>query len=701
MPQSLLNNKIEFLKGVGPNKAALINAELNIFTFFDLINYFPFRYVDRTKISPIDLISTDDSFIQLAGHFSKIEKSGPRNRQRLEADFSDGSGMIKIIWFQFSDWLISKISVPSRFYIFGKPALFNKQIFLAHPEVLTEDEYRKLPYSGKYQPVYYTTEKLKEKGIDSKHIALLTAQALTLTNESLVETIPKYLLEKLKLPPINVAYRNVHLPSNHQLLDRSHKRFRFEEALIMQLRHSIDAGIRKKEPSPIILSKVGPLFNRFYNENLGFELTNAQKKVMKEIRNDLTSGHRMNRLLQGDVGSGKTVIAFMAALLAADNGFQACIMAPTEILAQQHFATITRWTQSLGIPVGLLTGNIKGKRRNETLKNTESGELKILIGTHALIEDAVQFKNVGLVIIDEQHRFGVMQRAKLQAKNSTPPHILVMTATPIPRTLAMTFYGDLDVSVINELPPGRKPVKTIFYNENQRIHALNLMKREIDQGHQVYVVYPLIKESEKSDLVALEAGYEALIADFRMPKYEVGILHGKMPQDEKDFVMNRFTRGLTNILVSTTVIEVGVDVPNASVMVIENAERFGLSQLHQLRGRVGRGASQSFCILIGGKAQSNDAATRIKTMIETNDGFKIAEVDLSLRGPGDLAGIRQSGDFEFKRLDLSRDEKIILYARNIAQEIVNSDPTLEQDIHSCLRYALQNTFKEFSLAGIA
>ncbi|MPM14519.1 ATP-dependent DNA helicase RecG [bioreactor metagenome] len=701
MSESLLNNKVEYLKGVGPARAESLNNELNIYTFQDLLSYFPFRYVDRSGITPINSLSNEDSYVQISGFFDEFVKVGKSGHTRLEAVFHDDTASLKIIWFQNFSWVTDKYKTGTRYYIFGRVGLFSKHLYMAHPEILTPDEFNRLPFSGKFQPVYQTSEKLKSKGIDSKSISMFISAALEKTKDQLKETLPDHLLRSLQLPGINEAYQNIHIPHDKNILDRSLKRFRFEEALLMQLRHKINADNRRKTPTQIVFRKVGQYFNAFYNQSLLFDLTEAQKRVTREIRNDLGSGYRMNRLLQGDVGSGKTVVAMMAALLAIDNGYQACIMAPTEILAQQHFATISKWIIKLGLRVELLTGSTKTKKRKEILQSLADGKINVVVGTHALIEDQVEFQNLGLAIIDEQHRFGVMQRAKLHSKGSEMVHTLVMTATPIPRTLALTFYGDLDVSVIDELPPGRKQVMTKFYYDNQRYFVLELMRKQIALGRQIYIVYPLIKELEKLDLVALENGYEAIIRDFPMPRYETGILHGRMSQDEKDFVMDRYVRGLTNILVSTTVIEVGVDVPNASVMVIENAERFGLSQLHQLRGRVGRGDFQSFCILVGGKNLSNEAKTRLRAMLETTDGFKIAEADLKLRGPGDLMGTRQSGEFEFVHLDVVRDDQIITYARQMAEQICNADPTLSKPENLCLRAALRERFKGLALSDIA
>lgn len=702
MSNQILNTKINFIKGIGNAKAELLKKELSIVTYENLLKYLPFRHVDRRVISPIGSLTTQDSYVQISGFFKFFDITGKANKQRLEAIFYDQTGSIKIIWFQNFSWVTKKFQSTSRYFIFGKIGVFKDEIYLAHPEILTGEEYDKLPFSGKFQPIYQTTEKLKKNYIDSKKISQYISSALDAVKGQLTENLPDYLLKSLRLPGINEAYENVHMPTDERVLDRSLKRFRFEEALLMQLRAKINLIHRKKTPTSIVFRKVGKYFNSFYHNALNFELTNAQKRVTKEIRADLGSGYRMNRLLQGDVGSGKTVVAMMAALIAIDNGYQTCIMAPTEILAQQHFNTISKWVSDLNLKVEILTGNIKGKKRKEILKSLEDGSTNIIIGTHALIESSVIFQNLGLAIIDEQHRFGVMQRAQLSTKNTEQLHTLVMTATPIPRTLALTIYGELDVSILNELPPGRKEVVTKFYYNNQRIHALDLMRKQIEMGHQAYIVYPLIKESEKLDLIALEIGYEAVVRDFPMPKYETGIMHGRMTQEEKDFVMDRFSRGITDILVSTTVIEVGVDVPNASIMIIENAERFGLSQLHQLRGRVGRGKSQSYCVLIGGEKLTQDAKDRLRTMLETTDGFKIAEADLNIRGEGDILGTRQSGDYIFENLVLARDEAIITHATKIAQEIAESDPNLSKPEHLCLKKLLISKYKKgFSLSEIA
>lgn len=697
MPSEIINNEIEYLKGVGPARAELLKKELGIFTFGDLLNYFPFRYVDRSRMNSISELDANSGMVQISGYFSSVEVQGKGRASRLHANFSDDTGSISIIWFKGYNWVIEKIVPGIRFVLFGKVNMFNKQLYIPHPELMTIDEFKATYFSGKMQAVYNSTEKLKSRGLDSKAIGKLVVEALNRCRGSFTETLPEDLRKKLQLPTIDEAYRNVHIPDNAKILDRSLKRFRFEEALFLQLRHKIQVNRRKQSRSKIVLKKVGEKFNYFYHKNLDFELTGAQKRVMKEIHNDLAGSYRMNRLLQGDVGSGKTVVALMSMLIAVDNGYQACIMAPTEILAQQHYNTIRNLLRDMDLDVRLLTGSTKAKEKKEILADLASGKINIIVGTHALIEDTVIFNNLALAVIDEQHRFGVKQRAKLQMKSKDPIHVLVMTATPIPRTLALSVYGDLDLSIIDELPPGRKPVKTLFFKENMRNRVLKLIKQELAQKRQVYIVYPLISESEKLDLIALESGYEGLVRDFPMPTYEVGILHGRMKQEDKDRVIDRFKRGITDILVTTTVIEVGVDVPNASVMVIENSERFGLAQLHQLRGRVGRGADQSYCILMGGNKLSDEAKTRIKAMVSTNDGFIIAEEDLKLRGPGDILGTRQSGELDFKWLDLIRDFKIINYAKKLAAEIVEDDPELEKPKNKCLRnafiqYASKNSF---------
>ncbi len=687
MSSRIVDNEIEYLKGVGPARADLLKKELGVFSFGDLLNYFPFRYVDRSTMNEISNLTSNSVMVQISGYFSGAEVQGRGRASRLQANFSDDTGTISIIWFKNYNWVIDKINPGTRFVLFGKVNMFNKLLYIPHPEMMTIDDFKATYFSGKMQPVYNSTEKLKARGLDSKAIGKLVAEALSRCKGQFAETLPDELRKKLKLPSVDDAYSNVHIPEDADKLDRSLKRFRFEEALFLQLRHRIQVKRRKLARSKIVLKTVGEKFNYFYHKNLDFELTGAQKRVMKDIHKDLAGAYRMNRLLQGDVGSGKTVVALMSMLIAVDNGYQACIMAPTEILAQQHFNTIKNLLRDMAVEIRLLTGSTKAKEKRTILADLESGKINIIVGTHALIEDPVHFQKLALAVIDEQHRFGVKQRAKLQKKSEDPIHVLVMTATPIPRTLALSVYGDLDVSIIDELPPGRKPVKTMFFTESTRNKVIKLMKQQLAQKRQIYIVYPLISESEKLDLIALESGYEGVVRDFPMPTFEVGILHGRMKQEEKDRTMDRFKRGITDILVSTTVIEVGVDVPNACVMVIENAERFGLAQLHQLRGRVGRGADQSYCILMGGNKLSDDGKARINAMVSTSDGFVIAEEDMKMRGPGDILGTRQSGELDFKWLDLIRDFKIINYAKQLASEIVEDDPELEKPENKNLRNA--------------
>lgn len=680
MDNHILSRKVEFLKGVGSARAEVLGKELQIKTFGDLLMCFPFRYVDRGRIWKIKELTTDSSnYVQLFGEFSDMSLSGKGYQVRLNGSFSDDSGSIDMVWFQGHKWVLEKISPHRKYFVFGKITIFNGKISMAHPEIMSVEEMSASPFKGKLQPVYRSGEKLKLKGLDTRGISKLMKNLLPEVLGRVEETLPRDLLEKLKIPEINLAYRIVHFPENMMELERAQKRFKFEESFYLQLNYQLVRKSQDLKENPIRFEKVGEHFNAFYHRNLSFKLTEAQKRVVREIRTDVNSGRQMNRLLQGDVGSGKTLVALMAMLLAVDNGYQACLMAPTEILAQQHLKTIRNFLAGIPVEVELLTGSTKKKNKALILNDLAEGKINIIIGTHALIEDPVRFQNLGLVVIDEQHRFGVIQRGKLTMKSIYPPHMLVMTATPIPRTLTMTVYGDLRVSVIDELPPGRKPIETIFMTDDQHYFAIELIKRELKAGRQAYIVYPLIKESEKLDLLALHQGYEAIVRDFPLPKYQVGILHGQMKPEDKDMVMQDFAAGRVDILVSTTVIEVGVDVPNASVMMIENAERFGLSQLHQLRGRVGRGAEKSYCILVGGDNLSNDAKIRLSTMVNTNDGFKIAEADLELRGPGDIDGTRQSGMPEFKMLDLAADEKIISFSQQLASEIIEEDQNLSME----------------------
>ncbi len=673
-----LETPVEFLKGVGPKRAELLRSELNIHTFADMLSYYPFRYVDRSKIYKVREIESDLAFVQLQGTISGIRILGEKRAKRMTAVFRDETGEIELVWFQGIKWIEGTIQPNVEYVVFGKPTVFNRRYNIAHPEIEKADEFSR-NIAQTLQGIYSTTEKLKNRGLNNKNLVKLMKELVVQAQGRISETLPDEILGKLSLMHREEAIRNIHFPDDQARLQRAQARLKFEELFFIQLSLLNDKLIRQNRIKGFLFSSVGEKVNRFYKEKLPFELTEAQKRVIREIRKDLGSGKQMNRLLQGDVGSGKTLVALMSMLIAIDNGYQACLMAPTEILANQHFMTLTRMTEGLDIRIGLLTGSTAASKRKELHPRLQSGEVNILIGTHALIEDPVLFQNLGLVIIDEQHRFGVAQRAKMWTKSDNAPHILVMTATPIPRTLAMTLYGDLDLSVIDELPPGRKPVKTLLYNDSARLKIFGFMKQKITEGRQVYVVYPLIKESETLDLKHLMDGYESIIRDFPPPDYAVSIVHGKMRPADKDYEMQRFIKKQTQIMVSTTVIEVGVDVPNASVMVIENAERFGLSQLHQLRGRVGRGADQSYCLLMTGLKVTNEARKRLETMVETNDGFRIAEADLQLRGPGDLQGTRQSGILDLKIADLIRDEKILKYARNLASDILQDDPGLEKE----------------------
>ena len=674
--EDTLSSDIKFLPGMGPKRAELLNKELNIYTFRDLLYNFPYRYIDRTRFYTIQELHPDLPYIQLKGRITGFEKIGAkRGPGRLVAHFTDGTEMIDLLWFRGFKWIAETYKPGIEYIVFGKPTAYQGSINLIHPDI--DEISKEKMLTTRLQPMYSTTEKLKNNYITSKVIQKFVHTLLEQAGRNLPETLPHHLTSRLRLVPLWEAIRNVHYPDNPELLKRAEYRLKFEELFYIQLKILRLRAGREKSFKGYVFERVGENFNEFYSKYLPFELTGAQKKVIKEIRKDLGSGVQMNRLLQGDVGSGKTLVALMTALIAIDNGFQACIMAPTEILANQHYKTMRNFLDGMELPVGLLTGSSKKKEREILHQQLLSGELKILVGTHALIEDTVQFQRLGLAIIDEQHRFGVAQRARIWEKSDKLPHVLVMTATPIPRTLAMTLYGDLDVSVIDELPPGRKPVKTLLLNDSKRLQLHGFMRKQIAEGRQVYVVYPLIKESEKMDYKDLEDGYESLTRAFPSPKYSVGVVHGKMKAEEKDISMKFFKDGKLHILVATTVIEVGVDVPNASVMVIESAERFGLSQLHQLRGRVGRGADQSWCVLMAGYKLSDEARKRLHTMVETTDGFEIAEADLRLRGPGDIEGTQQSGiPFDLKIAHLGKDGQILQYARDIASEIIAGDPEL-------------------------
>ena len=679
---------IEYLKGVGPQRGDLLRKELGIHCYGDMVQLFPHRYMDRTRYYKITEIQASQTEIQVVGKVIQFKVVEQKNGKRLVAIFADETGQMELVWFQGQKWVRDNILLQTPYVIFGKVNQFGGSFSMAHPEIGLLAEHRESLRSA-MQAVYPSTEKLTQKGLTQRAVGKLMQQIFLESGGVFMETIPKNLLERLQLMGKREAMFNIHFPTNQNNLARAQFRLKFEELLFIQLQLIAKNLLRKHKIKGHVFKEVGHHFTNFYNHHLPFELTNAQKRVIKEIRNDLGNGAQMNRLLQGDVGSGKTIVAFMSMLLAIDNGFQACLMAPTEILANQHFHGISELAAKIGIQVALLTGSSKTAERRLIHENLKNGSLQILIGTHALLEDIVQFQNLGLAIIDEQHRFGVEQRSKLWRKNSIPPHVLVMTATPIPRTLAMSLYGDLDISVIDELPPGRKPIATIHRYDNNRLKVWKFMKDEIAKGRQIYVVYPLIDESEKLDYKDLMDGFNGISRDFPLPQYSVSMVHGKMKPAEKEAEMQRFSQGKTNIMVATTVIEVGVNVPNASVMVIESAERFGLSQLHQLRGRVGRGAEQSYCILMTGHKLSADSKVRMETMCRTNDGFEIAEVDLKLRGPGDIMGTQQSGVLNLQIADLVRDKDILQQARYEAIQILKADPNLQDSMHENLRIAYQ------------
>jgi len=667
---------IEYLKGVGPQRAEMLKKELGVFTFGDLVSYYPFRYVDRSKFYKVNEISSDLAYVQMKGYIEKIEMIGSKRIIRMTARFRDETGSLELVWFAGFKWLKDKFKAGQEYIVFGKPTYFNGKYNITHPEI-EEPTPENAPIVFNLQAFYNSGEKLKSRGLDSKGISKLQKTLLPLLLGQFPETLSSEIIQNLKLIPREEAIINIHFPESQEKLQKAQIRLKFEELFFLQMKLLKLKLVRTSHIKGQNFSRVGEHFNEFYSKHLPFSLTNAQKKVIKEIRNDIGSGKQMNRLLQGDVGSGKTIVALMCMLIALDNGFQSCIMAPTEILAQQHFASVSKLLREMNVNVQLLTGSSKSAQRKKIHTELENGELHILIGTHALLEDKVKFKNLGFVVIDEQHRFGVAQRASMWKKNEIPPHVLVMTATPIPRTLAMTLYGDLDISVIDELPPGRKPIKTLHSYDSDRLRVFGFMKNQIKEGRQIYVVYPLINESEKLDLKFVMDGYESIAREFPAPDYAVSIVHGQMKSAEKEYEMQRFVKGETDIMVATTVIEVGVDVPNASVMIIENAERFGLSQMHQLRGRVGRGADQSYCVLMTTHKLTSDGKKRIETMVSTTDGFKIAEVDLHLRGPGDIEGTQQSGILDLKIADIVKDEKLLYYARKVAIEILEKDPRLE------------------------
>lgn len=667
------------MKGIGSQRAEILKKDLGISTYNDLLQHYPFRYIDRTRFYKIKELDPELPAVQILGRIISKEILGEKNTKRLIARFKDDTGSIELVWFQSIRWIDKIIQPGSVYIIFGKPTIFNGHFSISHPELELYQPNAENKGDLTLQPVYSSTEKLKQFNLGSRGLQRALASLIDQVIRQVEETLPEYILKKHDLISRQKALYNIHFPENIRLLRSAEQRLKFDELFFIQLKLLRSKLVRTKKFKGAVFNNVGNNFNTFYSEKLPFELTAAQKRVIKEIRQDTQRGIQMNRLLQGDVGSGKTVVALMIMLLAIDNGCQACIMAPTEILAQQHYSSINELLGDDFLSVELLTGSTPKKVRRALHERLESGKLHILVGTHALIEDAVKFHNLGLVVIDEQHRFGVEQRAKLWRKNVIPPHVLVMTATPIPRTLAMTLYGDLDISVIDELPAGRKPIKTVHLYHSQRLRMFGFMREEIAKGRQIYIVYPLIKESEKLDLLYLEAGIEAISNEFPLPGYRISIVHGKLKSKEKDFEMQRFIKGETQIMVATTVIEVGVNVPNASVMIIENAERFGLSQLHQLRGRVGRGAEQSFCILMSGNKLSSDARIRLDTMVRTNDGFEIAEIDLQLRGPGNIEGTQQSGVLDLKLADLALDQKILSEARQTVIQILEDDPELKND----------------------
>lgn len=679
-----LNQNIQFLPGVGPKRAEVIAVETEIRTLEDLLSFFPYKYINKTRFYKIAEIYNAETYVQAKGIISDIEEYGEKYKKRLTAQFSDSSGSIELVWFKGIKWIKNLLKSGNEYIVFGKPSFFNRKITMAHPEIDLSEKAETTLLSG-LQAMYRSTEKLKNSFITSKVFSKMLQATFYNLQGKIPETLPAWFTSRYKLLNLHEALYNIHFPQSNELLKQAEYRIKFEELFLIQLTLISQKSYRNHRFKGFVFEKVGDYLNNFYNYNLPFELTNAQKRVIKEIRRDIGSGRQMNRLLQGDVGSGKTLVALMIILIALDNNFQSCMMAPTEILANQHFETINKFVKNLEINVVLLTGSTKKKDRVRLHEQLQSGEIQILIGTHALIEDSVVFKNLGMVVIDEQHRFGVAQRAKLWAKNIQPPHVLVMTATPIPRTLSMTLYGDLDVSIIDELPPGRKQIKTVHRFDSKRIEVFGFIRTQIKEKRQIYIVYPLIKESEKMDYKDLEDGYESIMRAFPPPDYRVSIVHGKMKTADKDIEMQRFVRGETNIMVATTVIEVGVDVSNASVMIIESAERFGLSQLHQLRGRVGRGADQSYCILMTSYKLSDDGRKRIETMVRTTDGFEIAETDLQLRGPGDMDGTQQSGiSINLKLANLAKDGQLLQYARNIAEEIISEDPLLQKSDNNIL-----------------
>ena len=686
-----LDYPITYISGISVQRATLLYSELGIKTCNDLLNFFPFRYIDKTKFHAIKELQPNSSEVQIVGKITNVKSVAQKRGSRLVATFQDASGSMELVWFKGQKWIKDSLKIYVPYVVYGKLNHYNGSFSIPHPEMELVTEYKK-KLQTKMQPIYHSTEKLTNSGVSNKLMRSYIQKLLQQFYDNIQESLSSNIINDFKLMKKRDALLNVHFPKSQENLALAQNRLKFEELFFIQLQLVRKKLINKAKIKGFVFENVGAIFNQFYSEKLPFNLTNAQKRVLKEIRKDVASGAHMNRLLQGDVGSGKTIVALLTTLLAIDNGYQATIMAPTEILANQHYIAVSELVEGMNIQVDILTGSVRTKKRREIHQSLEDGTLHILIGTHALLEDKVKFNNLGIAIIDEQHRFGVKQRAKLWSKNNLPPHILVMTATPIPRTLAMSVYGDLDISVIDELPPGRKEIKTVHRFDSNRLSVFKFMKDEIAKGRQVYIVYPLIQESEAMDYKDLMDGYESVSREFPSPKYQISIVHGKMKPADKDYEMQRFVKGETQIMVATTVIEVGVNVPNASVMIIESSERFGLSQLHQLRGRVGRGADQSYCILLSSYKLSEEGKTRLKTMVDTTDGFKIAEVDLKLRGPGNLMGTQQSGVLNLKIADVAKDSKILVAARNTAIDLLQDDPNLEME-HNL---PIKNTFAKIS-----
>jgi ATP-dependent DNA helicase RecG len=707
MRNSTLEKDLSYIKGVGPTRAALLKTELKLGTVQDLLAYYPFRYVDKSQIIAISAIQSNQVAVQITGQFKRFSELGEGKAKRLVGYFSDGTGEMEVVWFKSIKWIKDNLKCGQPYILYGKPSAFKGKFNMSHPEIEAQEEARLTKGIG-LKPVYSITEKLNRVGLTSHAIAKLTQTILSETFEIAFENLPHSLLSEYQLMGRSEAIRQVHIPSDHQLLERARFRLKFEELFYLQLQLVRQKKLNTKDQPAVAFPIVGDYFTAFYNHHLPFELTTAQKRVVKEIRADVARGYHMSRLVQGDVGSGKTIVAVLAALLALGNGYQVCLMVPTEILAQQHYRSIQAGLESLFLErhepnaLALLTGSTLKSRKKEIVEGLSNGQIKFIIGTHALIEPYVQFQSLGLVIIDEQHRFGVMQRAALWKKASLPPHVLVMTATPIPRTLAMTLYGDLDVSTIDELPPGRQPIETHWRGDSSRAAVFGFMKQQIALGRQIYVVYPLIEESEAMDYKDLEDGYESISRAFSPPEFQISVVHGRMKADQREIEMARFIKGETHIMIATTVIEVGVNVPNASVMIIESAERFGLSQLHQLRGRVGRGADQSYCILMCGYKMSEESRKRMQTMVDTNDGFKISEVDLEIRGPGDLTGTQQSGTLNLRISDLAKDQHILSQAREAALAMIDLDEQLGHPSQACIhQYLLELSKQKSDLSKIS